>query len=119
MNNYVATRSTYTDLVIIALIVVHVKNAVKLRVPAEAQCSFPGRCKPLSGCLPGKALHLDVEELPEVTEPLNQLGCDTTIELCGKRIATFILSIIRIIFKEIECRSSVYLLVSCLETLTV
>lgn len=59
----------------------HVKNAVKLRVPAQAQCSIPGRCEPLSGCLAGKALHLDIEELPEVTEPLNQLGCDTAIEL--------------------------------------
>lgn len=84
MYNYVAIRRSYTDLVIIALIVVHVKNAVKLRVPAQAHCSFPGRCKPLSGCLPGKALHLDVEELPEVTEPLNQLGSDTSIELCRK-----------------------------------
>lgn len=75
----------HTDLVIIALIVVHVENAVELCVSAQAECSFPGRCKPLSGCLTGKALHLDIEELPEVTEPLNQLGSDTAIELCREK----------------------------------
>lgn len=84
-NRHGATHSPH--LVDVALIVVHVQYAVELRVtahsqltlPAQARCAIPG--EGLSDSLACKPLHLDVEELSEVTEPFNHLGGHTAVKL--------------------------------------
>lgn len=38
-------------------------------------------CQSLADRLPGEALHLDVEELSEVAEPLNHLGVHAAVKL--------------------------------------
>lgn len=72
---------TETHLVIIALVVVHVQNAKELRVPAQTQTPLSGWDRTLTSCLARKALHLNVEELAEVTKPLNELRGDTAVKL--------------------------------------
>lgn len=74
-------------LVDVTFIVVHVQYAVQLRVtthsqlivPGQTRCAFPG--ERLADGLAREALHLDVEELPEVAEPFDHLGGHTAVKL--------------------------------------
>ena len=68
---------TYVE--VIGFIVVHVQRPEQLRVPADRHV-FDVTDAVHDG-LPGELLHLDVVELPEVAEPLDQLGGDAAIEL--------------------------------------
>lgn len=65
----------------------HVQYAIKLCVTshsqlilsAQARCTITGES--LADSLSCEALHLDIEELPEVTEPFNHLGGHTAVKL--------------------------------------
>lgn len=67
------------DLKVVGFVVVQVEHAEELRVSAHAQLLVAGH--PLSERLASELLHLDVEELAEITEPLDELGGDAAIEL--------------------------------------
>jgi len=64
---------------VIGFIVVHVQCPEELWVPANRNVFDVADS--VNNGLAGKLLHLDVVELPEVTEPLDQLRCDAAIEL--------------------------------------
>lgn len=74
-------------LVHITFVIVHVQYAVKLCITTHPQlilsgqawCTIPGES--LTDSLSCKTLHLDVEELSEVTEPFNHLGGHTAVKL--------------------------------------
>lgn len=72
---------TYVE--VIGFIVVHVQRPEQLWVPAN--CYVFDITDAVNDGLPGKLLHLDVVELPEVTEPLDQLRGDAAVELKIKR----------------------------------
>lgn len=58
-------------------------QSVKHRILKKRKSNQP--CESLADSLPCKALHLDVEELSEVTKPFNHLGRDTAVELDQER----------------------------------
>ena len=64
---------------VIGFVIVHVESSEQLTVPRDGQ-SFH-LVHSIHNGLASKLLHLDVVELPEVTEPLDQLGGNTAIEL--------------------------------------
>lgn len=64
---------------VVGLVVVHVEGPEQLTVAADAELVRTGH--PVVDGLPGELLHLDVVELPEVTEPLDQLRRDAAVEL--------------------------------------
>lgn len=64
---------------VVGFIVVHVQCPEELRVPANWDVFDVGDA--VNDGLAGKLLHLDVVELPEVTEPLDQLRGDAAIKL--------------------------------------
>lgn len=64
---------------VVGLVVVHVEGSEQLAVAADAEFVRPGHA--VVDGLPGELLHLDVVELPEVTEPLDQLRRDAAVEL--------------------------------------
>lgn len=76
---------------VVGLVVVHVERPEELGVAAHHQLLRGGHA--LVDGLPGELLHLDVVELPEVAEPLDQLGGDAAIELSSETSGT--LSFIR------------------------
>ena len=57
----------------------HVEGPEELAVAADTQLLASGET--VVDCLAGEFLHLNVVELPEVAEPLDQLGGDAAIEL--------------------------------------
>lgn len=67
------------DLKVVGLVVVHVEGSEELAVPADAQLLSTSDA--VVDGLPGEFLHLDVVELPEVAEPLDQLGGYAPIKL--------------------------------------
>lgn len=67
------------DLKVVGLVVVHVEGSEELAVPADAQLLSTSDA--VVDGLPGEFLHLDVVELPEVAEPLDQLGGDAAVKL--------------------------------------
>ena len=69
---------------VVGFIVVHVQSPEQLRVPAN--CHVFDVTDAIDDGLAGKLLHLDVVELPEVTEPLDQLRGDAAVELEMERI---------------------------------
>lgn len=77
----ISRTQTHSDLVVIALVVVHVQNAKELRVSTQTQSPLSGCDRTLTSCLTRKAFHLNVEELPEVTKPLNELRGDAAVKL--------------------------------------
>lgn len=58
-------------------------NQSKTAYPKNKNSKRP--CESLADSLPCKALHLDVEELSEVTEPFNHLGRHAAVELDRER----------------------------------
>ena len=72
-----------TNLKVVGLVVVHVERPEELGVTAHRQLVCRGH--PLVDRLPGELLHLNVVELPEVAEPLDQLGGDASIELKSEK----------------------------------
>lgn len=60
-----------------------IKSIRKTPCPNNKNSNQP--CESLTDSLPRKALHLDVEELSEVTEPFNHLGRHATVELDQER----------------------------------
>ena len=72
---------TYVE--VIGFVVVHVQRPEQLRVPANRHVF--DITDAVDDGLAGKLLHLDVVELPEVTEPLDQLRGDAAVELEMKR----------------------------------
>jgi hypothetical protein len=79
------SHSKRSYLKVVGLVVVHVEGSVELAVTADAHLLHPGDT--VVDGLPGKLLHLDVVELSEVTEPLDELGRDATVELQERREA--------------------------------
>lgn len=61
----------------------HVQGSKQLRVPADGHVFDVTDA--IDDGLAGKLLHLDVVELPEVTEPLDELRGDATVELGVER----------------------------------
>ena len=61
----------------------HVEGSEELAVAADAQLLASGDS--VVDGLAGELLHLDVVELPEVAEPLDQLGGDAAVELEGNQ----------------------------------
>ena len=57
----------------------HVEGSEELAVAADTQLLAPGDS--VVDGLAGELLHLDVVELPEVAEPLDQLGGYAAVEL--------------------------------------
>lgn len=64
---------------VVGFIVVHVQRSKQLGISAD--CDVFDVPDAVSDRLSGKLLHLDVVKLPEVAEPLNQLGGDAAVEL--------------------------------------
>ena len=64
---------------VVGFVVVHVQCPEQLWVPAN--CNVFDIADAVNDGLAGELLHLDVVELPEVTEPLDQLGGDAAVEL--------------------------------------
>jgi len=62
---------------------VHVEHPEEIGVAAHHQLVGGGHA--LVDALPGELLHLDVVELPEVAEPLDQLGGDAAVKLRGSQ----------------------------------
>lgn len=72
-----------TYMKIVGFVVVHVQRPEEFWVPADRDVFDIGDA--VNDGLAGELLHLNVIELPEVTEPLDQLRGDATVEL-EKRI---------------------------------
>lgn len=69
---------------VICFVVVHVQSPVQLAVPGDGQLLRAG--DPIVDGLPGVLLHLNVVEFPEVAEPLNELGGNTSVELSNSNV---------------------------------
>lgn len=78
---------TKTYVEVIGFIVVHVECPEQLWV--SAHCDVFDIADAIHDSLTGKLLHLDVIELPEVTEPLDQLRRDAAVELEIEREKNF------------------------------
>ena len=81
------TDDTYVE--VVGFVVVHVQCPEQLWVPAN--CNVFDIADAVNDGLAGELLHLDVVELPEVTEPLDQLGGDAAVELEMERKRPLIL----------------------------
>lgn len=62
-----------------------ISKTVNSKTPYPKNKNSKRPCESLADSLPCKALHLDVEELSEVTEPFNHLGCHAAVELDRER----------------------------------
>lgn len=72
------------NLNVVVSVVVEVEDPVQLAVHGHSEVLRV--LDALTQCLPGVLLHLDVVELPEIGEPLDQLGGVVLVELDVREI---------------------------------